>query len=67
MNLGHFLLPSAQIVVKTKKLCNGQELCAYNSLCDYNFFMARDKPNILDESQHRACKAMSRLADLLVL
>lgn len=31
------------------------------------FFMARDKPDILDESQHRACKAMSRLADLLAL
>lgn len=38
MNLGHFLLPSAQTVVKTTKLCNGQELCEYNSLCGYNFF-----------------------------
>lgn len=29
--------------------------------------MVRDKPDILDESQRRACKAMSRLADLLAL
>lgn len=50
MIFDHLFLTSAQIVVKIKKVCNGQELCEYNSLCECNFFMARDKPNILDES-----------------
>lgn len=55
MVLDHLLLTSAQIVVKKKKVCNGQELCKYNSLCEGNFFIVRDKPNTLDESQHRPC------------
>lgn len=51
MIFDHLLLTSAQKVVKSKPFCNGQELCEYNPF--WECFMARDKPDILDESQHR--------------
>lgn len=50
-----------------EQLCSGQELCGENSLCECNFFMAREKPNFLDESQPRPCSEMSRPAGPLVL
>lgn len=37
------LLTSAQRAVKTKELCNRQELREYNSLCEYIiFFVVRE-------------------------
>lgn len=37
------LLTSAQRVVKTKELCNRQELREYNSLCEYIFFFCGER------------------------